>query len=173
MKRMIILILTMLLLYAASAAAETAQTGFTKPVPESYLTSSDHPGTVEALTYDSMDYVRDEGTIQKTAYVYLPYSYDANDMETRYNVLYLMHGWGGHAGEYFEFAQAKNIFDHLIENGDIEPIIIVSASFYNENSDRDFSSSIEEFRQFHRDFDRCGHGRLCFLLPGLRQMERG
>lgn len=150
---MIILILAMLLLYAASAAAETAQTGYTKSVPGNYLTVSDHPGTVEALIYDSKDYVQDEGAIQKTAYVYLPYGYDADDMETRYNILYLMHGWGGHAGEYFEFAQTKNIFDHLIESGDIEPIIIVSASFYNEHSDRDFSSPIEEFRQFHRDFE--------------------
>ena len=153
MKRVIILILAMLLLFAVSAAAEIAQTGYTKPVPESYLASSDQPGTVEALTYESRDFVREEAPIQKTAYIYLPYDYNANDTETRYNILYLMHGWGGYAGEYFEFAQTKDIFDRLIENGDIEPIIIVSASFYNENSDRDFSSSIEEFRQFHQDFE--------------------
>lgn len=45
------------------------------------------------------------------------------------------------------------MFDHLIENGDIPPVIIVSATFYNENSNTDFSGSIAEFRQFHRDFE--------------------
>ena len=89
----------------------------------------------------------------KTAYVYTPYGYDENDEENRYNIVYLMHGWGGHAGEYFEYSSTKNMFDHLIENGEIPPVIIVSATFYNENSDTGFSGSIAEFRQFHRDFE--------------------
>ena len=64
-----------------------------------------------------------------------------------------MHGWGGHAGEYFEYGTIKNTLDHMIENGDIPPVIIVSATFYNENSNTDFSGSIAEFRRFHRDFE--------------------
>jgi endo-1,4-beta-xylanase len=64
-----------------------------------------------------------------------------------------MHGWGGHAREYFEYGTIKNVLDHMIENGDIPPAIIVSATFYNENSNTDFSGSIAEFRQFHRDFE--------------------
>ena len=119
----------------------------------SYKTESDYPGNVTRLDYASKDYVRDGAAITKTAYVYTPYGYDENDEETRYDILYLMHGWGGHAGEYFEYTSTKNVFDHLIENGDIPPIIIVSATFYNENSNTDFSSSISEFRQFHRDFE--------------------
>ncbi|MBQ6503295.1 MAG: hypothetical protein IJI57_05225 [Flexilinea sp.] len=47
----------------------------------------------------------------KTAYVYLPYGYDDADTETRYDIIYLMHGWGGHAGEYFEYGTLKNTFD--------------------------------------------------------------
>ena len=82
-----------------------------------------------------------------------PYGYDENDTLTRYNILYLMHGWGGIAGEYFDFTSTKNLFDNLIENGDIPPIIIVSATFYNENSSTDFGSSIREFHQFHQDFE--------------------
>ena len=116
-------------------------------------TSSDHPGTVTRLDYDSKDYVGDGAAITKTAYVYTPYGYDENDEENRYNIVYLMHGWGGHAGEYFEYSSTKNMFDHLIENGEIPPVIIVSATFYNENSDTGFSGSIAEFRQFHRDFE--------------------
>lgn len=139
---------------ASSENKETMeQTGYTVAVPSSYKTSSDHPGTVTRLDYDSKDYVRDGATIAKTAYVYTPYGYDENDEDTRYNIVYLMHGWGGHAGEYFEYTSTKNMFDHLIENGDIPPVIIVSATFYNENSNTDFSGSIAEFRQFHRDFE--------------------
>ena len=129
------------------------QTGYTTAVPSSYKAASDQSGTVTRLDYDSKDYVRDGAAITKTAYVYTPYGYDENDEETRYNIVYLMHGWGGHAGEYFEYSSTKNLFDHLIENGDIPPVIIVSATFYNENSNTDFSGSIAEFRQFHRDFE--------------------
>jgi len=129
------------------------QTGYTTAVPSSYKAASDHPGTVTRVDYDSKDYVRDGAAITKTAYVYTPYGYDENDEETRYNIIYLMHGWGGHAGEYFEYTSTKNVFDHLIENGDIPPVIIVSATFYNDNSDTGFSGSIAEFRRFHRDFE--------------------
>lgn len=129
------------------------QTGYTTAVPSSYKAASDHPGTVTRVDYDSKDYVRDGAAITKTAYVYTPYGYDENDEETRYNIIYLMHGWGGHAGEYFEYTSTKNVFDHLIENGDIPPVIIVSATFYNDNSDTGFNGSIAEFRKFHRDFE--------------------
>ena len=129
------------------------QTGMTKSVPAQYRTEAARQGQVVRMDYESEDYVRDGRTITKTAYVYTPYGYDENDTDTKYNILYLMHGWGGHAGEYFEYTPTKNMFDHLIENGDIPPVIIVSATFYNENSSTDFSSSIEEFRQFHRDFE--------------------
>ena len=129
------------------------QTGYTVSVPSEYSKASSHPGTVVRMDYDSEDYVRGGGAITKTAYVYTPYGYDENDTDTKYDILYLMHGWGGHAGEYFEFASQKNMFDNLIERGEIKPLIIVSATFYNENSNTDFSSSIAEFRQFHRDFE--------------------
>ena len=149
---------------SASANQMTAipQTGWTQAVPAAYQRASDQPGTVVPLSYDTLDYVRRSAPITKTAYVYLPYGYDENDTETRYNILYLMHGWGGHAGEYFEFATIKNMFDNLIANGDIPPLIIVSASFYNENSDTDFSGSIEEFRAFHLDFENA-------LMPAVER----
>lgn len=130
-----------------------AQTGNTTAVPPNYTSVSDKQGTVVPFTYDTKDYVRGNTPIQKTVYVYLPYGYDENDAETKYDILYLMHGWGGHAGEQFEFASQKNMFDNLIANGDVKPMIIVSTSFYNENSDMDFSSSIAAFRAYHNDFE--------------------
>ena len=77
-------------------------------------------------------------------------------------MIYLMHGWGGHAGEYFEFNSQKNMFDNLIERGDMKPTIMVSATFYNANSSTDFSSSIEEFRAFHLDFENA-------LMPAVEE----
>lgn len=118
------------------------QTGYTMPVLAAYTKASNEPGAVVRVDYDSKDYVRDEAPILKTAYVYTPYGYDENDTETRYDILYLMHSWSGHAGEYFEYANLKNLFDNLIEKGEISPLIIVSATFYNANSNTDFSSSI-------------------------------
>ena len=131
----------------------TSQTGYTTAVPQSYKTESEHGGSVERLDYDSIDYARDSSKITKTAYIYTPYGYDENNTEKRYDIIYLMHGWGGHTGEYFDYTGMKNVFDNLIENGDIPPVIIVSGTFYNENSDTDFSGSIDELRQFHRDFE--------------------
>ncbi len=44
--------------------------------------------TYNAKTQEGEDYV-------KRALVYVPYGYDAEDKDTRYNVMYLMHGHGG------------------------------------------------------------------------------
>lgn len=130
-----------------------SQTGFTAAVPDEYKQTANQQGEVVELEYDSLDYLRDSSPITKKAYVYLPFGHDETDRSTRYNIIYLMHGWGGHAGEYFEFTPTKNMLGNLIENGDIPPVIIVSATFYNENSSTDFGSSIDEFREFHRDFE--------------------
>lgn len=92
---------------------------------------------------------------RKKAYVYLPYGYDPDDAETRYDIIYLMHGWGGAAGEYFymDNGAIRTMLDQMIERGDIKPVIAVSATFYTEGSSRDFSASVDQFRQFHLDFE--------------------
>ena len=129
------------------------QTGWTNAVPDEYLKPAAHPGTVERLDYATKDYAGNGGDIQKTAYVYLPYGYDASDTQTRYDIVYLMHGWGGSAGEYFNLASNKDVFDNLIEHGDMKPAIFVSTTFYNEGSNRDFDGSVRELRAFHQDFE--------------------
>ena len=154
MKKLISMILAALALTAGTLAEGTAQTGMTKAVPAVYSAPSERPGTVVQVEYDSEDYLRGDAPVSKTAWVYLPYGYDENDTETRYDILYLIHGWGGAAGEYFYMGDGmiKNMLDHMIENGEIRPIIAVSATFYNENSDRDFGASEDALREFHRDF---------------------
>ena len=70
--------------------------------------------------------------IIKKCNVYLPAGYDENDPDTKYNVLYLLHGVGGNRYEWlYGSGQVNgnfvicNILDNLIANGDIEPLIIV------------------------------------------------
>ncbi|MBQ9553241.1 MAG: glycoside hydrolase [Clostridia bacterium] len=130
------------------------QTGWTESVPSGYFSAASEKGSVVSIDYASRDYAGNGADITKTAYVYLPYGYDEQDTDTRYNILYLMHGWGGRAGEYFASEQQRNLFDNLMEKGDIPPLILVSASFYHDNSDRDFSSSITAFRAFHNEFEK-------------------
>ena len=118
------------------------QTGWTEPVPAEYMVQAEHPETVERLDYATRDYARSNEDIQKKAYIYLPYGYGAADTETRYDIVYLMHGWGGSAGEYFRMANLKYVFDNLIEKGDMKPVILVSATFYTENSSGDFIENL-------------------------------
>ena len=129
------------------------QTGYTESVPSSYLGASDRPGTVECVEYESRDYAGNGGAVTKTAYVYLPFGYDREEVDTRYDIVYLMHGWTGHAGEYFEYGHVKNIIDNLIANGDIPPAIFVSPTFYVPGASNDFSASVAALRAFHFDFE--------------------
>ena len=131
------------------------QTGWTAAVPAEYNAGADHPGTVVPLNYESKDYAGNGGTVNKTAYVYLPFGYDENDTDTKYDVIYLMHGWGGYAGQYLqgEGAVIKNMLDHMIESGEVKPVIAVSPSFYHEGSSTDFSSSVAAFRAFYQEFE--------------------
>ena len=134
--------------------APRGQTEYISAVPEEYFAPSDHPGQVVEITYDSRDYTdAAEPAIQKTAYVYLPYGYDEPDQETRYDVLYLMHGWTMTAGDFFNTAQSGivSMLDHMVENGDIPPVIVVCATFDAQNQSQGFSRSVEELSVFHRD----------------------
>ena len=135
-------------------AASQEQTEYISAVPKEYFAPSGHPGQVLEITYDSRDYTDSaEPAIQKTAYVYLPYGYDETDEDTRYNILYLMHGWTMTAGDFFDPAQSGivSMLDHMVENGDIPPTIVVCATFDAQNQSQGFSRSVEELSVFHRD----------------------
>lgn len=128
---MVCVLLTSGILAAANFAfAETP----TKAIPDSYQAPSDQPGTLTTITY------RNESA-EKHAIVYTPFGYDAADTDTRYNVLYLMHGGGGNErvwmGSPEEPGRLKHIMDHMIANGDIAPLIVVMPA-------NDYSGSMEE-----------------------------
>ena len=80
--------------------------------------------------------------IVKKCNVYLPAGYD-RDSGRRYNVLYLLHGVGGDENEWLRGSGEAdgrpvicNLFDHLIAEGEIEPLIVV---FPNGRSAHDFA----------------------------------
>lgn len=63
-----------------------------------------------------------------------------------------MHGWRMTAGDFFQYSDLKNILDHMISNGDIDPLIVVTPTFDAENASQDFNRSEEEIRNFYQDF---------------------
>ena len=88
-------------------------------------------GTVEELVYQTKAYATDGRTVEKRALVYLPYGYD----ESRpYNILYLMHGTGDDENYWLStHAYNKTMLDNMIASQTIEPLIIVTPTFYVED----------------------------------------
>lgn len=88
--------------------------------------------------------------ITKTGYVYLPAGYDENDKSKKYDVLFLLHGVGGNRYEWLYGSGRQddnfvicNIFDNLIANGDIEPLIVVIPEGRSAHDWTDFSFNSE------------------------------
>ena len=126
-------------------------------VPDGYNRPAEHPGTLEKLeyqTWESLSYESHSQQLTKTAWVYLPYGYTENK---KYNILYLSHGgWSNETGimgtpdNPHEF---KHIMDHAIENGSIDPLIIVLPT-YNNTSPSDsgeYSLSLRLTSNFHNE----------------------
>ena len=79
----------------ATEDRQQEQTEYIGAVPDEYMAEASQQGQVIQIAYETRDYTLDsEEVIQKPAWVYLPYGYDENDEDTKYDILYLMHGWG-------------------------------------------------------------------------------
>lgn len=114
-----------------SGTSAAALISKTQAYPSGYATEATHRGCVERIDYDTRDYAEGTGTARtNTAYVYLPYGYDENT-EQRYNVIYLVHGHYGKASTTFEAEDGlqRKVLDHMMENGDCAPTIVVSPSY--------------------------------------------
>ncbi len=135
-------------------------------IPESYFKeTTGSSGSLEWFSYETQDYREgaDNKRFIKYACVYLPAGYDKI---SKYNILYLMHGWTGYAGEFFDnpdgaghdpypsklytVTYLKNIIDHMVENKDIDPVIIVTPTFYPD-ADRSYMARDTFHREFARD----------------------
>lgn len=101
-------------------------------VPEQYdAPGCPQAGTVEELTYQTKAYGTDSRDLQKRALVYLPYGYDEN---RQYNILYLMHGTGDDENYWLlTNPQNKDMLDRMIASGSIDPLIVVTPTFYTED----------------------------------------
>lgn len=114
-----------------STAAYPSLISKTTAYPDSYSQPANERGTLTELSYDTHDYVNGTGTTRtNNAYVYLPYNYDESG-NTRYNVVYLVHGHYGDASTFLttENGLLRNVLDHMIENGDIDPLIVVTPTY--------------------------------------------
>ena len=89
---------------------------------------TDLKGTFERVDYTT-DVYEDGVTYEKYCNVYLPYGYNANDKDTKYNVVYFQHGNGGDP-EALLNDPTINYLDALFATGEIEPVIIVMATYY-------------------------------------------
>ncbi|WP_235848912.1 MULTISPECIES: alpha/beta hydrolase [Bacillaceae] len=100
-------------------------------VPDEYRMESDKQGMIESLHYP-VPHLENGNT--KHLNVYLPFGYDDTDTNRKYNVLYLLHGGGEDENLLFggpgENRELKNIIDNMIANGDIDPLIVVTPTFY-------------------------------------------
>lgn len=90
--------------------------------------SAPHKGTLETFSYQGPDTV-------KEAMVYLPFGYYDEGNTQRYNVVYLIHGGGDGITSFFNDPrsplQLTDVLDHLIADGIMEPVIVVTPTFYN------------------------------------------
>lgn len=108
-------------------------------IPGEYFSAADEQGTLVELTYDTWEsktYEQKNTKLTKRAIVYLPYGYDESK---EYNTFYYMHGgWGNETtqmGTPERPSGFKNVIDHAIQNGEIEPMIVVCPTYNNENPD--------------------------------------
>ena len=116
----------------------------------------DEQGTVEEIKYTTSaypdyEYADENGLVTKTAWVYLPYGYDAADTSTKYNLLVLVHGSGLNEGYWFakgSYADESqqgiyltggngtaNMLDTMMKDGTAEKTIVVTPTFYLPGED--------------------------------------
>ncbi len=110
-------------------------------LPEEYLSPCATPGTLEYFDYSTNTYDDEARDMEKQALVYLPYGYDGPDALESYDIMYYMHGAGGDIEGFLgapdEYDTTRCVVDNLIANGDMEPMIIVCATFYPDNDSVD------------------------------------
>ena len=126
-------------------------------IPDSYKQPATQQGTLNKLTYqtwESFTYENHTQRLTKDAWVYLPYDYL---QDQQYNIFYLSHGgWSNETtlmGTDRNPTYFKNLIDHAIEDGKMQPIILVFPTYNNtsESDSGDYSLALELTDQFHNE----------------------
>jgi len=97
-----------------------------KAAPNDYFNACSQQGKVTKETYNGI-----RGS--KTLHVYTPYNYDPSQ---KYNIFYLMHGGSENENTLFyqNDTMIQNLLDHMIMNGELEPLIVVTPTFNGNGS---------------------------------------
>ena len=126
-------------------------------IPDSYKQPATQQGTLNKLTYqtwESFTYENHTQRLTKDAWVYLPYDYL---QDQQYNICYLSHGgWSNETtlmGTDRNPTYFKNVIDHAIEDGKMQPMILVFPTYNNtsESDSGDYSLALELTDQFHNE----------------------
>ncbi len=108
---------------------------------QNYKNSIPQAGTIVKESYNGINGIN-------SLNVYLPYGYDKNK---KYNIFYFMHGMGDNENSLFynDNGETQRLFDNMIKNGDIEPMIIVTPTFNKVSADTFFNAEnfYKEFRE--------------------------
>ncbi len=129
-----------------------------KALDRSFLDDDDtiQRGSVVKFTYETRDNVGGGDTVyEKYALVYLPAGYDDSDTETRYNVMYFMHG-GSDSPEWFLKGEGKEsyfsrLFDKMIADGEMEPAIVCFVSYYTQYRSDDTQNCLNFHHELMND----------------------
>lgn len=115
-------------------------------MPQEYALEADKKGEVVRLDYKTKK--KDGKTLDKYLKVYLPYGYDQDDKNTKYNVFYLLHGGNGNPEHYWMWRNPslKNIIDNMIQRGELDPLIIVTPTYYPPERT---SGGVDDVEIFH------------------------
>ena len=126
-------------------------------IPDSYKQPATQQGTLNKLTYqtwESFTYENHTQRLTKDAWVYLPYDYL---QDQQYNIFYLSHGgWSNETtlmGTDRNPTYFKNVIDYAIEDGKMQPMILVFPTYNNtsESDSGDYSLALELTDQFHNE----------------------
>ena len=88
----------------------------------------EHVGRFERIDYTTSVY-EDGVTYPKYCNVYLPWCYDPEDADRKYNVIYYQHG-NTLDPDFFTDPERKKTLDRLFDFPEIEPLIIVFTTYY-------------------------------------------
>ena len=105
---------------------------YSTPLPEELYAPCSQQGSVTVVNYYAPLYSTNSVTVGKVMSVYLPYGYDENK---KYNVLVMVHGGEGNNTDWLDNSFVmddgtvvcmKNLYDNMIQQRIIEPLIIVT-----------------------------------------------
>jgi enterochelin esterase-like enzyme len=152
MKRIILF----LLLTASPAFNTYAQQGFVKQAPRGFdsLRADIAHGKIDTLTY----YSKTVG-VKRKALVYTPPGFSK---KKKYPVLYLLHGIGGDEKEWLQ-AKPQNVFDNLLAEKQMEPMIVVMPNGRAMKDDRAVGNVFDSVKV--QAFTTFGNDLLKDLIP--------